>query len=201
MARRSDHSREELTDLAVSAASKIIAEEGVQALTIRKVASDIGYAPGSIYNVVENIDDLIGRVNARTMGMLNDRLTKINWTEDATTNVRLLLATFLDFEAANPRLWAANTEYDPNPDFVNTEAYLSEVETSLQIGEAAISPLFTRHPEGAARLAIHVLWASLQGILTLSHSGKLLTGDNESAKTLAENLIETYIKGVKAFHS
>ena len=75
--------------MAVSAAAKIITKEGVHGLTIRKVATAIGYAPGSIYNVVENIDDLIGRVNARTMRMLNDRLAEIEWTEDATANVRL----------------------------------------------------------------------------------------------------------------
>ena len=80
MARRTDHSREELLELVVDAGTRIIAEEGIGAMTARKVASAIGYSPGSIYNVVENIDALIAHVNTRTMRALNAELDRIGMT-------------------------------------------------------------------------------------------------------------------------
>ena len=47
MARRSDHSREELYDLALSAAREIAEAEGLRGLTARRIAEKIGYTPGS----------------------------------------------------------------------------------------------------------------------------------------------------------
>ena len=45
MARRTDHTREELKDLIINAAWTIIETEGAPGLTARKLASAIGYAP------------------------------------------------------------------------------------------------------------------------------------------------------------
>ena len=70
MARRSDHSREEIKELALNATEEIVAEAGFQALSARKVASAIGYTVGTIYLVFKNLDDLIMQVNARTLETL-----------------------------------------------------------------------------------------------------------------------------------
>lgn len=43
----------------LDAASEIIAEEGVEAITIRKVSSKAGYSSGSIYKYFENINHLL----------------------------------------------------------------------------------------------------------------------------------------------
>ena len=57
MGRRSAHSRDEIRDMAISAASKIVEKQGFQSLTARKVASEIGYTVGTLYHVFRNFDD------------------------------------------------------------------------------------------------------------------------------------------------
>ena len=47
MARRSDHSREELYDLALSAAREIAEAEGLRGLTARRVSNFLRNSPGS----------------------------------------------------------------------------------------------------------------------------------------------------------
>ena len=59
MARRSDHSRDELKALILDCAREIAEEEGLRGLTARRIATEIGYAPGTIYNLFSNLDDLI----------------------------------------------------------------------------------------------------------------------------------------------
>ncbi len=46
MGRRSEHSRDEIREMAVNAAAEIVEKEGFQALTARKVAGSIGYTVG-----------------------------------------------------------------------------------------------------------------------------------------------------------
>ena len=70
MARRSDHSREQLRRLALDSARQITAEEGLRGLKARRVAREIGYTIGTIYNVFEDLDDLIVQMNAETLGAL-----------------------------------------------------------------------------------------------------------------------------------
>jgi AcrR family transcriptional regulator len=58
MARRSDHSRDELYNLAMTAARDIVRREGMAALTARGLATAIGYSPGTLYNLFDSLDEL-----------------------------------------------------------------------------------------------------------------------------------------------
>ena len=75
MARRSDHSREELREMVLAAAEQIVVEQGYEGLSARKVATAIGYTVGTLYPVIENLDDLILHINARTLDRLHACMT------------------------------------------------------------------------------------------------------------------------------
>ena len=62
MARRTDHSREELEALIVKVSRNIISEQGLSQLSTRKIAAEIGYSPGTIYNVFSDLDAVISKV-------------------------------------------------------------------------------------------------------------------------------------------
>lgn len=74
MARRSDHSREEIRAMALAAAQQIVTEQGFAALNARKIASAIGYTVGTLYLVFKNLDDLFLQLNARTLDDLHAAL-------------------------------------------------------------------------------------------------------------------------------
>ena len=74
MARRSDHSREELRAMALKAGREIIMEQGVKNLTTRAVAKRMGYSPGTLYMLFENADDLKFAINVGTLVELRHRL-------------------------------------------------------------------------------------------------------------------------------
>ena len=70
MARRNQHSREELQALAIDAVRELVAEHGLAKLSVRKVAEKIRYTPGMLYHVFANLDDLILHANAATLDTL-----------------------------------------------------------------------------------------------------------------------------------
>lgn len=77
MGRRNDHSRDELKDMVIVAAEKILVEEGYSKLTTRRIAKEIGYTVGSLYMVIKNVDDLMLLLNARTLQLLLEKLSMI----------------------------------------------------------------------------------------------------------------------------
>ncbi len=197
MARRSDHSREELKELVVTTATYLIASEGLPSLTTRKIAAKIGYSPGSIYNVVDNLDHLISLVNERTMRRLNADLTEIVMTGDEMTDSRQVLAKYLDFRESHPNLWDAVLSHAIRPDVVQPESYLKEIEASFAVAARAITPAFGERG-GDVRLAVDVLWSSLQGVFSVSPQGLLATDVHARRREMAEFLVETYLKGLRA---
>ena len=53
MARRNDNSRDELKEMSIAAGQEIILAEGFASFSARKVAKNIGYTIGTIYNIFE----------------------------------------------------------------------------------------------------------------------------------------------------
>ncbi len=75
MARRSDHSREQLADMALAAAAALAERDGLRGVTARGIAREIGYTVGTLYNVFDNLDDLLRHMNAATMDALYEHVT------------------------------------------------------------------------------------------------------------------------------
>lgn len=196
MARRSDHSRSELKKLVVETATEIIAAEGLKALTTRKIASAIGYSPGSIYNVVDDLDALIAIVNENTMRMLNKDLTGITMTGDELADAKQVLGKYLNFRNNHPGLWKANLAHAVRQDFAQPSGYVAETEISFAVAAQAISPAFDGNDD-KVQLAVRVLWASLQGIFSVSDTATIFHTGQDGMREMAENLVETYLRGVR----
>src|SRR5437879_2081328 len=69
-----DQRRARLRDALVTAAEQAIAQQGLGSLRARALAEEVGCAVGAIYNVVEDLDDLVLLVNARTLAALEREL-------------------------------------------------------------------------------------------------------------------------------
>lgn len=74
MGRRSDHTREEIREMALAAAEEIIDTQGASKLTARNVAANIGYTAGTLYLVFDNLDHIVVHLNQATMNALRDSM-------------------------------------------------------------------------------------------------------------------------------
>jgi AcrR family transcriptional regulator len=113
-----DQRRARLRDALVTAAEQAIAQQGLGALRARALAEEAGCAVGAIYNVVEDLDDLVLLVNARTLEALERDLSAADRAGEPAEGpnatiarlVRMALA-YLDFAAAQTPRWRTLFEH------------------------------------------------------------------------------------------
>lgn len=110
MARRSDHSRQELEALILEQAHAHMAEVGFSRFSAREVAKRIGYAVGTLYNVYGTLDRLIAAVNTRTFGLWADSL-ETDLARDGGDRLATLVDGYFRFAHDHHRLWHAIYEH------------------------------------------------------------------------------------------
>ena len=112
MARRSEHSLEEIKAMVLKAAETIVIEEGFAALKVRKIAMEIGYTVGSVYMVFANMDDLIMHVKGQTLDKLSAQLGQVVMAKSEPKQAIVQLATnYLSFAIRQYNLWSMIFEH------------------------------------------------------------------------------------------
>ncbi|MFQ5624633.1 MAG: TetR/AcrR family transcriptional regulator [Paracoccaceae bacterium] len=191
MARRSDHSREELKRLALDAAKEIVAQGGLQSLRARAVADRIGYTVGTLYQVFHNLDDLTERMNTETLTELFEYCQDARSDAPAQERLNALADRFIAFANTNQNRWNAIINHQLPADYERSEAYSRAVTRLLGLVEQVIAPLY---PEGRESERLHdarVLWAGLYGIYALAATNRL--SKHETVAAMVGTLIEIFV--------
>ncbi len=199
MARRSDHSREELRELALDAAQFIIEAQGLGALSARKVAGRIGYTVGTLYRVFANLDDLIMQVNTRTLAELNATLDRAAVEcPDAEGCVRAITHTYIGFAIRHTPRWSALYEHGIEADIRLPDDYRQQIGAMYGRLEGLLKMLAPqRSPADLARAA-RALWGGIQGVCVLALSDKLAIEAIESLPEVADALVDNYLTGLRS---
>ncbi len=198
MARQARHSRDELRELALVAAEDIIAEEGFEQLTVRRVAGRIGYSVGMLYNAFENFEDLILNVDARTLDLLHGALGTVERTGVPAEDLDALLEAYLQFITAHPNRWLMLfSERLPGvaspPDW-----YLERVARVFTLLEETLAPCFVPADPQRARRAARLLWIGLHGVWSLAAGDKLAIVTPEPAGAVARQMARAFLAGLPA---
>ena len=196
MARRSDHSREELREMALTAAEQIVVEQGYEGLSARKVAAAIGYTVGTLYLVFENLDDLILHINARTLDRLHARMTESQAHCGNASDCLLQLGqVYIRFADEDPHRWAMVFEHRFSEDQVVPAWYQEKVTRMFALVEEGLEPLAKHRPQQEITQASRALWGGVHGICILALAGTLGVTGVDSVQDLAQSLISNYLKG------
>ena len=145
MAKRNEHSLAEIKAMVLTAAETIIAEEGFSALTIRKIAMEMGYTVGSIYMVFASRAELIQNINARTQADASKQL-------DGIDNIETWLSAYLNYARTHTDRWRMI--------FLDTTEY--------QIRLDSVFLQFARYFPNLNPHTVQALWLGIQGICLLS---------------------------------
>lgn len=195
MGRRSVHTPEELRENILKAATELITTSGLGGMSAREIARRIGYSAGTIYNVFDNLDDLILTIEGRMLDELDKKLGSLPAGLQPRETVLQLAEAYLAFTHANPRLWNLLFEHHLPPSTDVPAAYKSKLEGLLNRVETAMEPI-VRGTEADRKRSARVLWAGVHGITSLSTADKLSNVTVESAWPLIKDLVETYLDGL-----
>ena len=191
LARRSDHSREELHRLALDAAREIVREDGFEALKARRVAERIGYTVGTLYQVFENLDDLIEQMNVETLQALHDQCQDVNYDRGPAESLMSLAGQFVTYFRSNSHLWSSVVFHKLPPNYVRRDTYQKTVLELMSLIERAIDPYFSPGQETKRIHEARVLWASVYGICALDVASRLSSED--SLEAMVKSLIGIYV--------
>lgn len=179
------------TQAIVDEAARMVAEEGLGALSIRELAARLGVKPASLYNHIRGADDLESLLSVLALEQLTAALHADGDNEDAAGALRHLAAAYRSFAHANPELYKAII-LAPRGD---ERVWAAERELIDQI-DRAVRP---RLPEAASRQNyVRALRSALHGFVSLEEAGfftKEDPGPSESFNALVEGFITVLEEG------
>jgi AcrR family transcriptional regulator len=190
--------REKLRESLIVAAERNIAAKGLAGLKTRELAREIGCANGAVYNLVEDMDELILRVGSRTLERLDPALTDAESkgaTSPGETLVRIAIA-YCDFAADNLELWRALFEHrmapgKPIPDWA--------VDQQMDLFRHIYRPLATLFPNrSAAELGVTArsLFSAVHGMVALGLEQKLIAVPVEALRNEIAIIVRAMIEGL-----
>ncbi|MCH2547737.1 MAG: WHG domain-containing protein [Alphaproteobacteria bacterium] len=196
MARRYDHTREEIMQMAIESGNEMIAEHGLAVFSARGLAKTIGYTVGTLHNVFGGYDMLVMRINAHTLDELQQYIrNKTLNIADGEDSIRAMAHAYYQFAKNAPLRWRAIFEHSlPEnatiPDWYQQKTVDLFIE--IEIHMKAVNP------KGDARLAAKSLWAGIHGTCALALTGKLDLTSKSSTEQLLEAMLDNFIRGYES---
>ena len=199
MGRRSSHTPQELRELILDAAQDLIDDKGLAGLSAREIARTIKYSPGTIYNMFTNLDDVVLNVEGRVLDALDKRLSEIPGS-GANPDARIveIAHVYLNFTREKPRLWNLLFEHHLPAGTELPDWYQKKLEGLMAHVERAVASHFPPGREADRQRTARVLWAGVHGITSLSTADKLSVVTTETAGRLVDDLVGTYLRGLRS---
>lgn len=190
--------RAKLRDALILAAETSIAAGGLAGLRTRDVAREIGIANGAVYNLVDDIDELILHVGSRTLARLDTALTAAESNGPAAPRdvlVRIAVA-YCDFAADNLELWRALFEHrmapqKPVPDW--------SIEEQMSLFRHIYHPLATLFPNRSAEqlgVTARSLFSAVHGMVALGLEQKLIAVPVDALRAEIATIVRAMVDGL-----
>jgi AcrR family transcriptional regulator len=192
--------REQLRQALIEAAEQAIAAKGLAGLKTRELAGRIGCANGAVYNLVEDVDELILRVGSRTLRRLDAALEIAETSgraEPGETLVRIAVA-YCDFAAANLELWRALFEHRMAPDKLVPEWSVAD---QIDLFRHIYTPLATLLPDRSpAELGVTArsLFSAVHGMVALGLEQKLVAVPITALRSEIRAIVTAMVHGLSA---
>ncbi len=194
MARRSDHTKEELLSITLDAAKNIVIEDGYRNLTARKLAEKIGYTPGTLYNMYGSMDGVILEINSITLDRLAHEIlhSRPPPSNDIEVSLKGMAHAYLNFARKNQALWLMVFDHKM-ADGSESPLWLKEkIESLFTPLEEILKNSDSDKVTNKQKLIARTLWASVHGICYVEQSNKMPLISDEGADKMIDCLIENF---------
>lgn len=194
MARRNDHTREELITLTLNHVQQFLQEHSYHELSLRKVANMIGYVPSTLVNIFGSYNLLLLHAVAQTLDELAEEAKAVVCPSQSANQALFELAyCYHDFALKYPYRWQLIFEHNMNGEDL-PDWQTKRINTMTGMLEGLLKQLGPERSEEEVITASRVLWAGVHGITLLSVDNKFFAGSAIDGKALIENLLTQYLK-------
>ncbi|MCA1457393.1 TetR/AcrR family transcriptional regulator [Bradyrhizobium sp. BRP22] len=182
----------------IEAAERSIGASGLAGLKTRDLASEIGIANGAVYNLVEDVDELILRVGSRTLARLDAALTAAERdgpAEPTDTLVRIAVA-YCDFAADNLELWRALFEHRMAPGKPVPDWAIAEQMDLFRHIYRPLAALFPQHSPQDLGITARSLFSAVHGMVALGLEHKLIAVPTDALRSEIATIVRAMVEGL-----
>jgi AcrR family transcriptional regulator len=201
---RREREKAEFREEVLVAARRIVLEEGFDALTMRKIAEAIEYAPGTIYLYFESRDAIAFELCRAGFEEFLDALKPANSIADPVERLREIGRRYVRFGLEHPETYRLIFMEDPKFAEVAFHEYEKSADSpgmqALALLVAIFSELRDRKrlaneadPEALAEM----MWVAVHGIVSLkiTHAGRFpQTATEELFELVTDTLVRGFLK-------
>lgn len=181
-------------ELLIEAAATVLAQEGAGAVSVRRVAAEVGTSTMAVYTWFGGKDELLAAVRAEGFSRFERRLSAVRRTDDPLRDLHGLGLAYRRFARAEPHLYEAmfgRVLTDIPATAEQLEAALSTFAILRDaVARAIDAGLLAGEPEAVARQ----IWAAVHGFVLLELSAVL--PDPHPARAY-EALLITLVRGLR----
>ncbi|HDZ9534747.1 TPA: TetR/AcrR family transcriptional regulator [Vibrio cholerae] len=193
MARRNDHTREELVALTLDRVKQFLDTHSYHELSLRKVATMIGYVPSTLVNVFGNYNLLLLHVVAQTLDELAQEAQQaVKSTTNPKDALYQLAYCYHDFAKKNPYRWQLIFEHNMNGEML-PEWQAQRINNMTSMLEDLLKVIAPLRSEQEVLQASRVLWSGVHGITILSVDDKFFANEPIDGNALINNLLNHYL--------
>ncbi|MGB3621941.1 TetR/AcrR family transcriptional regulator [Ketobacter sp. MCCC 1A13808] len=194
MARRNDHSKEEVQSMAIEATRTLISREGIDGVSARKVAQEIGYTVGTLYQNFDNIHDLILHANAFSLSELLAELENASiLTRNKLNLVTAIADAYLEYAQTHERQWSAIFKHALPQDQLMPDWYQTRIDALFSVIEVALHTLAPQRDRKSIQIAARTLWSGVHGICILHVGDKLYSHSIATPSLLIKSLVTHFL--------
>lgn len=196
MGRRSDHSREELREIIISAGHRQMLEVGFSHFSAREVAKRVGYSIGTLYNVFGSYDGLILAINGRTLDLWRGHLeTRLKAVEDGDDRLTAAINAYFEFAIINRHAWTALYDFRLPDDIDPPDRYREKVAAIMTVVEREIAATLPTGRKTDAPALTRSLLATVHGhcFFTLNGTFRML-GEDHPLQAARERVADALAK-------
>lgn len=196
MGRRSDHSREELKEIIISAGHRQMLDVGFAHFSAREVAKRVGYSIGTLYNVFGNYDELILAINGRTLDLWRDHLeTRLETMEHGGDRLKAAVNAYFEFAIINRHAWTALYDFRLPDDIEPPARYCEKVTAIMTVVEREIAAALPPGRRSDAAALTRSLLATVHGhcFFTLNGTFRIL-GEGDPLEAARERVADALAK-------
>jgi AcrR family transcriptional regulator len=185
----------------IEAAEAEIAEKGLLGLKARDVTQRAGCALGAIYNAVADLDELVMRVNSRTLERLGAALAPASDAGGPEAVTLALADAYAVFALENRRLWSALFEHRLPEGVEMPDWHRQEHEVLIARIIAPLQRLRPDLPEADVRLRVRTLFGAVHGVVHLALQGRLVGVPEPLLRQEVAALVMALVMGAKLARS
>ncbi|WP_328491467.1 TetR/AcrR family transcriptional regulator [Streptomyces sp. NBC_00414] len=173
----------------IEAALHVLETEGVAALTIRRIATDVEYSAPVVYQHFANKDALVLELVAYGHRLMLSEFHRAAQEPDADRRMTRVASQYVRFAGEHPHLFQVM-----NDPVVDADERRRVAEPAIDILKELLTSWSAAHGVVLADLdqACEILWGTLYGIASLSHLGNV---GSDRAHHLAEQALHAILLG------